>query len=63
MSNGTDQPSPDTADSAVRRAAIAIIERGDAAASPLHGASQESADKQAEDLRRLAVELGRSVDA
>ncbi len=50
-------------DDAARGAAIAIIERGDAAPCPLRGATQESADRQAERLRRLAVELGRSVDA
>ena len=55
----------DRADSedAARGAAIAIIERGNAAPSPPHSATQESADEQAERLRRLAVELGRSVDA
>lgn len=58
---GSNQPSQEPQDEAARGAAIAIIEGGNAAPSPQHNADEST--EQQEVLRRLAVEIGRSVDA
>jgi len=53
----------DSHDHTARGAAVAIIERGNAEPSPLQDGTHESDEQQLELLRRLAIELGRSVDA
>ncbi len=59
----SDESSLDPDEDAARKAALAIIERGDAAPSPLPAASAAAGGARDERMRRLAIELGRSVDA